>query len=291
MKTLLKNISAFTLIVLVISSFKVLAQEDTEPPMEEDKPVRSPWEAGMLIETQTDLVWPVNTLEMVIQHRFGKLNNEGFDLLGLYAPSNIRMGFNYGIFKNAQIGAGTTKNYKIQDVNWKYQFLRQTRSNRIPIALTYYGNVEFEALDESSYGQEYKFAHRVSYWNQLIVARKFSKRFTMQLSLNMAHYNQVDTALYPGIEHTNFGAGIAGRYRFAGSNSIIFEYDHPFTTPETTKPNLSIGVELSTSSHRFQLFVTTYQGISYQRNMVYNEHDFTKGDILLGFNITRNWSF
>ena len=77
----------------------------------------------------------------------------------------------------------------------------------------------------------------------------------------------------------------------------MFEYDQSLTTPEVVKPNLSIGYEVATSSHAFQMFVTTYRGISYQRNLAYNTNDFTKFEsnepwgFLIGFNITRNWNF
>ena len=119
MKTsLLKTLGILTalLISFTINTNSIQAQEVTEvKPAEKkaDKPVRNPWEAGMLIETQTDLVWAPKTLEFVIQHRFGELNSGSFDLAGLYAPSNIRIALNYGLFKNAQIGIGTTKDNKL----------------------------------------------------------------------------------------------------------------------------------------------------------------------------------
>ncbi len=293
------------LAVLFLISTSAQAQNETEsqgdePKKEEvkkpDKPIRAAWEAGMLIETQTDLVWAPKTLEFVIQHRFGQLNSGTFDLLGMYASSNIRIGFNYGLFKNAQIGVGTTKDNKIQDVNWKYKILTQTRSNSMPIALTYYGNMEIDASDKDNFGAEYKFSNRMSYFNQLIISRKFSRKFTMQITANYARFNQVDTATYSGLTHDNFGIGIAGRYKFGSTSSILLEYDQPLTTPDQIKPNLSLGVELSSSSHRFHIFISTYRAISYQRNLTYNTNDFTnfaKGNtgILVGFNITRNWSF
>jgi hypothetical protein len=288
-------IHLFTLIIafVLINSTNGFAQEkeQTEEPKKTEKPVRSPWEAGMLFETQTDLVWTPKTLEMVIQHRFGLLNSGEFDLLGLYAPSNIRLGINYGLFKNFNIGIGSTKYNKLQDINWKYKIFSQTKSNSMPIALTYYGNVQMDARDKVNFGPEYKFAHRVAYFNQLIVSRKFTKAFTMQVMLNHAHFNQIDTASVPDLKHSNFGLGLAGRLKFNRQGAIVFEYEQPLTTPETIKPNLSFGVELATSSHAFQVFVSTYSNISYQSNLVYNTNDFTNGDILIGFNITRNWNF
>jgi len=307
MKTTLINTSRIlTLIIafLFLVPSIAQAQEETETTKEEpkkeevkkpEKPVRPAWEAGMLIETQTDLVWAPKTLEFVIQHRFGQLNSGTFDLIGMYAASNIRIAFNYGLFKNAQIGIGTTKFSKIQDINWKYKILTQTRSNSMPIAMTYYGNVEFDASEKEKFGANYKFGNRVSYFNQLIISRKFSKKLSLQVTGNYAHFNQIDTATFSGLKHDNFGIGFAGRYKIGSTTSIMLEYDLPLTTPDYVKSNLSIGVEMSSSSHRFHVFVTTYNGISYQRNLVYNTNDFTsfekgKTGILIGFNITRNWN-
>jgi hypothetical protein len=299
MKTsLLKTSGILTalLVAFVINPIDLQAQEGTEvrpPEKKADKPVRNPWEAGMLIETQTDLVWAPKTLEFVIQHRFGELNSGSFDLAGLYAPSNIRIALNYGIFKNAQIGIGTTKDNKLQDMNWKYKILTQTKSGSMPIGLAYYGNVEYDARDKENFGAEaeYKGSYRMSYFNQLIISRKFSKAITAQITGSYAHYNLVDSVFTPDLKHDNFAIGLAGRVKISRQTSIIIEYDVPLTTPDYIKPNYSIGVEMATSSHAFHIFITTYDGISPQRNLMYNTNDFFKGDILIGFNITRNWNF
>lgn len=286
----------------------VSAQESAaEAPKKEEKPVRKPFQAGTLIETQTYVVFPKKTLVFDMQHRFGDLNNNAinsgkYDMAGIYGPSNIRMGLTYVVLDNFQIGLGTTKNRLLQDLNWKYAILTQTRSNSMPIALTYYGNFVYDASPQSSFEDEYteyKEMHRISYFNQIIIGRKFSKELTVQVMFNYAHFNQVDTIHRNPSEppyaneakHDNFGIGLAGKYKFSSQGSVLFEYEHPLTTPENIQPNLSFGVEFATSSHAFQLFITTYNNIMYQHNMVYNTKDFTKGGMRLGFNITRNWNF
>jgi hypothetical protein len=280
----------FTILLLVPSLLQA-QDEETSVPKKEDKPVRKPWGSSHLIETQTSIVWAPKTLEFIIQHRFGELNNGSFDLIGLYAPSNVRMGLNYGVFKNAQIGIGTTKDKKLQDVNWKYAILTQNRSGKMPIALTYYGNIQFDARDQEIYGAEYSFTNRIAYFNQLIIGRKFSKGFSLQISGSYAHYNFIDSTATPDLKHDNFGIGIAGRIKIGGKTSILFEYEQPLTTPDYIKLNLSLGVEIATSSHTFQVFITTYDGINYQENLVYNTNDFFDGDILIGFNIIPKWNF
>jgi len=281
------------LLIMFLVPGKVLHAQDNESAMVKkiQKPVRSPWESGMLIETQTGLVLPQKTLEFVIQHRFGNVNSETFDLLGIYAASNIRLALNYGLFKNFQIGLGTTKNKKYQDLNWKYKILTQTRSGSMPLSLTYYGNISYDAREEEYFGKDYKVSNRVSYFNQLILGRKFSRIVSVQLSGSYAHYNQIDTSTISGMKHDVFGVGLAGRVKISPQTSITMEYNQPLNTPDNIKPNISLGVEIATSSHAFQIFLTTYNGIVPQENLGYNTNDFLKGDILLGFNITRLWGF
>ncbi len=288
-----KTIHLFIITVLfVFSHIGIQAQEESASQTKKvQKPVRSPWESGYLIENQTGLVLPAKTLEFIIQHRFGNINSETFDLAGIYGASNIRIGLNYGLFKNFQLGLGTTKNKKYQDLNWKYKILTQTRSGSMPLSLTYYGNIALDAREASYFGKNYKFAHRISYFNQLIVGRKFSRTVSVQLSIDYSHYNMVDTTAFSGMKHDNFGLGFAGRVKISPQTSITLEYNQPLTTPDNIKPNLSLGVEIATSSHAFQIFVTTYSGIMPQENLSYNTNEFYKGDILLGFNITRLWGF
>ena len=171
--------------------------------------------------------------------------------------SNIRIALNYGLFKNAQIGIGTTKDNKLQDLNWKYKILTQTKSGSMPIALTYYGNVEYDARDKENFGAEaeYKGSYRMSYFNQLIISRKFSKAITAQITGSYAHYNLVDSVFTPDLKHDNFAIGLAGRVKISRQTSIIIEYDLPLTTPDYIKPNYSIGVEMATSSHAFHIFI------------------------------------
>ena len=312
MKTIsskLFNMLAFAFVMLMIVPTQVQAQDEpavadeaTPEVTNENLPTKYTFEGGNLIEAQTVMVLPKKTIELMIQHRFGNVNSYGFDMMGLYAPSNIRIGVNYGLFKNAQIGAGSTKVGQLVDLNYKYSLLRQTETNSMPLSVTYQGNTELDIRSEKSlFGYEYNFNHRFSFYNQLIIGRKFSKAISFQVSANHAYYNQIDTLGNGGLKHQNFGIGFAGRVKFSSQGSVVFEYAIPLTTPKYSdeaqhkkvevKPNASIGFEFSTGGHVIQFFVSTYNRISPQANLTYSTNDFTKQDILIGFNLTRNWGF
>jgi len=131
-------------LILLFGLTTAMAQ-DTEPVKKKDKPVRSPFESGILIDNQTSVIPTAKTLEMLIQHRFGKMGNGISDFWGIYgAGTNIRMGFNYSILDNLMVGIGLTKKNMYTDMQVKWNILQQTRENTIPIAVTVYGNMAID---------------------------------------------------------------------------------------------------------------------------------------------------
>lgn len=258
-----------------------------EQPTKDKRPVKNPFESGYLINSQTILTPSANTLEMVIQHRFGKLFSGTFDMLGLYAPSNIRMGFNYGITDRILVGIGSTKNNKLQDVQWKYAALKQTRSGSIPVSVAYFGNVVLDARSETFP----TFTNRLSYFHQIIISRKFSDRISLQLAPSYSHFNIVDSLM----KHDNLAVSFNGRIKVSDGMGVIFEYDYQLTQQgiEDLQPknNLGLGIEIVSSAHAFQIFLGSFDAIKSQYNILYNKNDFTKKEMLIGFNITRLWNF
>lgn len=228
---------------------------------------------------------------MEIFHRFSLIENY-HDLYGIYGSANTRIGLNYGITDRLMVGAGTTKDYKLQDLQWKYLIFQQTEDNKMPVSVSYYGNLVIDARSKDNFGPdvEFKNIHRLSYFTEIIVARKLSEKISVQVAPSLTYFNSVtrysDTT---GYKNLNIGFSAGGRANLFGAHSIIVEYDQLLTKQQLDvqpKPNLSLGWEISTSTHTFQVFVANYNQIINQRNLVYNTNDFAKGDYLFGFNIT-----
>jgi hypothetical protein len=244
------------------------------------------------------LVPAKGTFEFMIQHRFGTVSNGVTDFWGLYAPSNIRLGLAYSLFNNFgfgvlkgpfSIGIGTTKDNRIQDVNVKYGFLQQTRNGRIPVSITYYANAAIETAKPKEQLPNGNNSDRFSYFHQIIISRKFAERLSVQIAPSVSHYNVVE----PEMMNDHFAVALAGRYKFSEKSSIIFNVDQPITAHKlyNPQPNVSFGLEMSTSGHAFQIFLTNYASIVPQRNNVFNRNDPWGKGFLIGFNITRLWSF
>ena len=120
---------------------------------------------------------------------------------------------NYGITDRLMIGAGTTKDYKLQDINWKYAILQQTEDNSMPVSLSYYGNFVIDARSEDAFGpsDDFKQMHRLSYFTQLILARKFSEKISAQIAPSLSYMNTVKR-YSDEIGYKNLNFGLACRW-------------------------------------------------------------------------------
>ena len=127
------------LLALLILPLSIFSQDEVEEKKEE-RPERPAFESSFLIDNPTNVLFSKNTLEVQMSHRFGELNYDNNDLAGFWGASNIRIGLTYGLHDRVTIGFGTTKNKRYQDLNWKVAILRQTRSDKMPVSVSYYGN-------------------------------------------------------------------------------------------------------------------------------------------------------
>ena len=316
MKQIYKTLrfSAFTLLTIIATQTRIVAQEATqdttvqETPVETEQPVRAAFESGLLFDNATTTLQPSKTLEFILQHRFGIIENGVHDLYGIYGASNIRFGLNYSILDNFSVGLGTTKTNKFQDLQLKYRIIEQTRSNSIPVTVMLYevigvdGNADtkWDLTPDTVSTKSYKFSNRMSYFTQLVVSRRFNDHLSLQVGGAFTHYNCVDS-IY---DHDRISLSFAGRYKFSPQGSFIVAGDFPLDLKKIKdakrvsdaavvydKPNLTVGVEISTSTHAFQIYLASAKGILPQEDIMWNKNDFFNGGILIGFNLTRLWNF
>jgi len=294
---LLRNCFALVLL-LCINTGNLFAQDSTasEPPaVKKVKPVKNTFGSVWLIDNQTVMVPIKGTLEFDIQHRFGIVNNGYKDFYGVFAPSNIRLGVNYSPIKKLFVGAGLTKERMQVDLNGKYAILDQTKG-MMPISVSYYANVSIDTRKKD----KFRFGvHRLSYFHQLLIARKITEKFSAQVAPSFSWFNNVEAYvdskgnIQKKMKNGHLAVSLLGRYKISGKSAIIINYDQPLTqhTTNNPHPNIALGLETTTSSHAFQVFAGNYYGIVPQSNNMFNQNDFTKGQFLIGFNMTRLWNF
>ncbi|MBZ5858833.1 DUF5777 family beta-barrel protein [Flavihumibacter profundi] len=278
------------------------------------KPVKNTFESLWIIDNQTVMVPQKGTFEMEIMHRFGTTENGYDDFWGLFAPSNIRLGASYSPINNLFIGIGITKSNMLWDASAKYALMKQTKG-QYPVSITYYGNMGYDTRKDPD-GSLFKYnSQRLIFFNQLIIARKVTDKFSIQVAPSVSHQNAVNgyytkndstgTSTYKEMEFNHFAIAISGRYKLTNVTSVMVNYDQPLTkhNQNNPNPNLSFGFEFSTSSHSFQIFAGSYGLLSPQRNNLYNDTNpfgsYTDAagnkheghQFRIGFNITRLWNY
>jgi len=296
-----------TLLILGLTIPSLFAQEEKEP----DTPVSNPFESGILIDAQTTMIPDAKTLEFVIQHKFGSVENGSSDLWGIYGSSNIRVGLNYVPVKNFQLGAGITKRKMMTDLNAKWTILKQTERSTVPVSVALYGSIGIDGRSFDQFGgvgftvdskaaytelQDYGFSDRLSYYSQLIIGRKVTDALSVQVGASFTHYNTVDW----DNDHDIIGLHANARLKFSPQGSIIATYDHPLKVKDITEqhtwdtwaePSLSFGVEFFTFTHAFQIFVSSSDRILPMEQMATNISPIKGKSFAIGFTITRLWMF
>lgn len=275
----------------------ILIQDTTETPVEKkSKPVKETFGSVWLMDNQTVMVPIKGTLEMDIQHRFGTVENGKKDVFGLFAPSNIRLGMTYSPVSKLYLGAGLTKERMQADVSGKYALLQQTMDSKVPVSVSYFGNIVIDARDKSFFRYA---VHRFSYFNQLLVARKITERLSLQVAPSFSWFNNIEGYvdsqgnIQNKMKNGHFAISTLGRFKVSDQSAITLGYDQPFTQhpANNPSPNISFGFETTTSAHAFQVFMGNYYGIVPQSNNVFNQNDYRDGQFVIGFNISRLWNF
>ena len=288
----MKNYIKILFVLLLLPFVAVAQEENTEDSTVVKEALERPaFESATIIDNATNVLFAKNTLEVQMQHRFGVLNDYKNDMAGFWGDANIRIALSYAIHDRVTIGYGTTKTGRLQDFNWKLALLRQTKSNSMPVSVSYYGNFTIDARSKDKFDF---IQDRYSFFNQVIIAKKFTPNISLQIAPSVSHFNAVE----PGMKNDMFAIAFGGRVKISPQTAIIFDYSQPLTQFDLKNPNpgISFGTEFSTSAHAFQIFLTNYSGIVPQQNYMKNHNDFFKkkvftGDFLIGFNITRNYNF
>jgi hypothetical protein len=231
-------------------------------------------------------------LDFRISHRFGELNGGGYELFGL-DQATIHFSLEYGLKDWLMVGVGRSNLLKTYDGFVKLRLLRQTAgSNDVPVFLSYMGSTEIFTNKWANPDRDNKFSSRLTYVHQLLIARKFNKNLSLQLSPTLAHKNLTPTGNDPN-DLIALGAG--GRYKVSNRIAVTAEYFYAFRSNDVSVdyPNsLSFGIDIETGGHVFQLMLTNAQAMR-EGGFIWGENNgkWSDGGIHFGFNVSRVFSF
>ena len=228
-----------------------------------------------------------NNLDFMISHRFDRLNRGFDDFFGLDAATN-RLGLEYGINDRLMLGLGRSSFQKMYDLFAKYKLIRQSAgAANTPMSVTLFTGYGLRTIKTTPAlsGSELS-----SYTAQILLARKFSEEFSLQLSPTLIHRNNPDILTDT---RTVFATGIGGRMKLTKRTSLNGEYNYVFPNQidDTYTNNLSFSFDLETGGHVFQLLFTNSFGMTERQFITETTGKWGNGDIHFGFNISRTFSF
>lgn len=225
-------------------------------------------------------------LDFRINHRFGAFNTGVNNLFGLDAAF-IRLGFEYGISDRLMVGFGRSSVNKELDFFGKYKLLRQsTGKKNMPISVSWFSSLvirtdEFPNPDIKNY-----FTSRLYYCHQLLIARKFNESLSLQIAPTVVHRNLVPDST---IANDVFALGAGGRMKMTRRSSINMEYVYvlPDQLEEKFTNSFSIGIDIETGGHVFQMHVTNSYPMNEKGFITETTGKWGQGDIQFGWNISR----
>jgi hypothetical protein len=235
------------------------------------------------------------TLQFLVEHNFGKLNEGAYAMWGL-DQSTIRLGLEYGIKDWLSVSIGRSSYQKTFDGSVKVKLLRQSTGDRnMPFSMSFYGGTVLNSLKWTDQTHKNYYTSRLSYVAQVLIARKFSNAFSLQLTPTYIHKNLVQ---FRTDRNDQLALGIGARYKVAQRTSINAEYfwqipgfvnSYSVSTTETAKYRdcISVGVDLETGGHVFQFRLTNAQPMFERAFITETTNKWTDGGIFLGFTINR----
>jgi hypothetical protein len=287
---------------ILLFTFEIANAQD-EDLFAQDDFITNVFNYGLVVNIQTTETVPKGAFELRIQHRFGALDLTEFkesiidEFLGFDGSANIRFGFSFGISDRLQIGIGRTKINKVFDFEGKYKILKQKEMNGNPISATLYFNAAVstsrfpevgpnEFFEDLETPFDYKFSHRFTYNAQVLISKKIGENLSLELNPSILYKNLV----IPGDKNLVFATSFGGRLKTGITSSIIFEFTKKFNNRNNnyTDP-ISLGYEIGTAGHSFQMFITTSNEITEQGMYFSQPLDYTEGQLLLGFNLKRTF--
>lgn len=241
----------------------------------------------VIMSHSMELIRP-GVMDLRILHRFGNVNKGAYEFFGL-DNATMRMGFDFGITRHLMIGIGRSTNKKELDGFFKYRLIHQAKGNSgLPFSLLLAGGSSMTLLKFTDTSRKNFFSSRLGHFGQAIIGRKFSEGFSLQLMPTIVHRNLVPTKQDPS---DLYAVGVGSRLKLSRRISLNVDYYYRLNPnpDDGTQNPLSVGFDIETGGHVFQLHFTNAVGMNEKVFLLETTNKWEKGDIQFGFNISRSF--
>ena len=274
-------------LILLLFLFPLLtySQDDllsgVDAPITKEK-VTSAFKALKIVNLESTKLAAKGDLYFVVAHRFGSIK-DGFE--GFYGldNANTQIKFIYGLTPGINISAARSE--FAYDFATKYMLLPQIKDG-FPVTIAGFNSLSINNTLKESLYPKLEFKNRLTYVAQLLISRKLSEKLSLEIVPSFFHENFV---LDPEQSNSQYAIGFGGRYKFAKRWSLNMDYAAHLNRASNSiyKNPLSIGFDLETGGHVFQMHFTSSQAIDEAGYLGRTTGDWIKGDIFFGFNLAR----
>ncbi|GMN09034.1 DUF5777 family beta-barrel protein [Croceitalea sp. MTPC9] len=275
------------LIVVVLFNYNLKAQDDLLAEFDSVQPnnYKSAAFKGLkIVNFESTKMISKGELYFVVSHRFGSVDTGFEDFFGL-DQAVTRLNFLYGITDGINIGVSRSSFQKIYESSLKLRLIRE-KSGGFPFTIVSSNNILLNTALDDQILPGLEFDNRLGYTAQVLISKKFNKNFSLQLMPTFFHDNYV---AIDEQENSQYVLGFGGRHKLTKRFSLNFDYGYHLNRASTSpfKNPLSIGVDIETGGHVFQLHFTNAQPMNTNGFLGQGTGDWGSGDFFFGFNLSR----
>ena len=268
-------------VLLLLAGTSLFAQEESLLNLlgeeEETQMVKNAFKSTRVINGHSMEMLRKGVLDFRILHRFGPINGGAYNFFGLDQAS-MRLGFDYGISEHLSVGIGRSTSRKEVDAFLKYRIKAQsTGAKAFPVSLVLVSGITRNGLQDPFPGIAVSATQRLGYYHELIIGRKFSESFSLQLVEDLTTPNDL------------YALSLGGRFKLSKRIAFTWDYAHAFNRiPDDWRLNpLSVGLDIETGGHVFQLHFSNATGMNERAYLSDDNGDWANGDVRFGFNLSR----
>lgn len=203
-------------------------------------------------------VRPKNVLEVFVANRFWNLPTDQSQSFVADRMSS-RIALEYGISDKVTFGIGATTFDGLFDSFLKYKLAKQQKvGNGWPVSVTLFQNASYNSSSIANQAIQDDFSDRLAFTTQILISKRFSKNFSLQLSPTLVNRT---LGLSEDDPTAIFALGTGIRYKLGPHLSFVSEYYTRFNPLES---------------------VDTYSPVAFGVN-------WELGDVMLQFMLTNTW--
>lgn len=286
MKHKFKYILAFLICLPLASNAQDDLLDELEVDETESQYVESAFKGLKVVNFESTKLVAKNDLTFIVAHRFGSLEN-GIDTFFGLDDSVTRLNFVYGFTDWLNVGASRSSFNAIYELSFKYSLARQKKQG-FPVNIVGYNSITVNTNLDSDNLPGLEFDNRLGYVSQLLISRKFNKNLSLQLAPTFIHEGLVSL---DSQDNSQYVIGFGGRYKFTKRWSFNADYGLHLNRADASQARnaLSLGFDLETGGHVFQLTFTNARPINAVGFLNQANGNFFEGDVFFGFNLNRTF--